>query len=286
MECLIISGMAGAGKSTAVDVLEDMGYYCIDNMPVSLIPRFVELFESSTEKYKKVAIVVDVRSGAGYDQLSAALETVADKAFSYRILFLDASNTVLLNRHKESRRRHPLETDERGLPEAVIEERQMLDQIRAKADFLIDTSALSSHDFKEYLVSLFSTGNEEKRGMVITVASFGFKYGMPADSDIVFDVRFLKNPYYVPELKEKTGLDEDVFRYVFSDPSAGEFVERAGSLLEFLIPRYIQEGKMSLVISVGCTGGRHRSVSIARQLAQYLGKHAHNVNLRHRDLTK
>lgn len=285
MECLIISGMSGAGKSMTVDVLEDLGYYCIDNMPTSLIPRFVELFETSSEKYKKVALVVDVRGGEDFEQLNETLKSAEGPDFSYRILFLDATNEMLLNRHKESRRRHPLESETVSFSEAVILERERLESIRMHADFVIDTTTLPPPKFRAYVISLFSS-DEKEQSIMITVGSFGFKHGIPTESDMVFDVRFLKNPYYVAELKDKTGLDADVFNYVFSDPDAGEFVERMSSMLEFLIPRYIKEGKMSIVVSIGCTGGHHRSVSLARELAQELGRHAHNVNVRHRDITK
>lgn len=286
MECLIISGMSGAGKSLAVDVLEDIGYYCIDNMPVSLIPRFIELFETTSEKYKRVALVVDARSGADLETLCPELDAARGPDFSYRILFLDATDETLANRHKETRRRHPLQQgSDMGLEQALREERRLLAPIRRQADFMIDTSALQAADFRAYLVSLFS-GGEDNETMVVTIGSFGFKFGIPAESDIVLDVRFLKNPYYVPELKHKTGLDQDVFDYVFSDPAAQDFCERVSSLLEFVLPRYIEQGKLSLVVSIGCTGGQHRSVSIARQLGQMLGKHAHNVNVRHRDVQR
>lgn len=285
MECLIISGMAGAGKSMAVDVLEDIGYYCIDNMPVSLIPRFIELFGTSSEQYRQVALVVDARSGADFESLCQDLDRALGPDFSYRILFLDARDEILTNRHKENRRRHPLQTADLSFEQALIQERKMLGPIRRRADFMIDTSALSSADFKAYLISLFS-GGEDQESMVITIGSFGFKNGIPGESDLVLDVRFLKNPYYVPELKEKTGLEQEVFDYVFQDPAAADFCDRVCSLLEFTIPRYIEEGKMSLVVSIGCTGGQHRSVSVARQLAQQLGRHAHKVNVRHRDVKR
>lgn len=285
MECLIISGMSGAGKSMTVDVLEDLGYYCIDNMPTSLIPRFVELFETSHEKYKKVALVVDVRGGSDFEQLYETLKSAEGPNFTYRVVFLDASSDILLNRHKETRRRHPLESDSVSFSEAISRERELLEPIKSHADFVIDTSALPPIKFREYLASLFD-GADSLQSMMITVGSFGFKHGIPTESDMVFDVRFLKNPYYIEELKYKTGLDSDVFDYVFADGDAGEFVARTASLLEFLIPRYIKEGRMTIVISIGCTGGHHRSVSIARELAQELGRHAHNVNVRHRDISK
>lgn len=286
MECLIISGMSGAGKSLAADVLEDIGYYCIDNMPVSLIPRFIELFENTSEKYRKVALVVDARSGSDLETLCPSLEQAQGPDFCYRILYLDANDEILTNRHKANRRRHPLQqSSDISFAQALAQERAMLAPTRRQADLMIDTSALSSADCKAYLVSLFS-GGEGGDSMVISVGSFGFKYGIPAESDMVLDVRFLKNPFYVPQLRDKTGLDQDVFDYVFQDPAAMDFCEWVCALLEFMIPRYVEEGKMSLVVSIGCTGGQHRSVSVARQLAQMLGKHARNVNVRHRDVAR
>ncbi|MCI8934388.1 MAG: RNase adapter RapZ [Clostridiaceae bacterium] len=286
MECLIISGMSGAGKSMAVDVLEDVGYYCVDNMPMALIPKFIELFKTSRDKFDRVALVVDARSGEGFEELCQTLDEARGPDFSYRILFLDAQDAVLTNRHMENRRRHPLQIAGVDFEQALAQERRVLSPIRRRTDLIIDTSALLAKDFRAYLVSLFAGSGDQERNMAITVSSFGFKHGIPAESDMVIDVRFLRNPYYVPELKEKTGLDQEVFDYVFEDPAAADFCERVCSLLEFVIPRYIQEGKLSLAVSVGCTGGQHRSVSVARQLGQLLGKRAHNVNVHHRDVAK
>lgn len=281
MECLIISGMSGAGKSLTVDVLEDIGYYCIDNMPVAMIPHFAELFPDS--RYKRIAFVVDARGGLCSAELFSVMEEMGRIGVTFRILFLDASDEVLVNRQRESRRRHPLDWQGKGLVAAIAEERTLLNPVRARADFLIDTSYLTTAGLRSQLMSLFC---EEGRRIALTLCSFGFKHGIPRDSDMVFDARFLRNPFYVSELREKSGLDEEVVNYVMASPPAGEFVGRLGSLIDFLLPRYIEEGRTSLVISIGCTGGRHRSVTIVRKLAERLGQAGHAVNVRHRDILK
>lgn len=281
MECLIISGMSGAGKSMTVDVLEDVGYYCIDNMPVAMIPYFAELFPDS--RYKRIAFVVDARGGLDSAEFFSVMEEMRRIGVLFRILFIDASDDVLVNRQRASRRRHPLDWEGKGLVAAINEERQLLAPIRSCADFVIDTSYLTTAGLRAQLMNLFC---EASRRITVTLCSFGFKYGLPRDSDMVFDVRFLRNPYYVSELREKTGQDEEVVQYVMDSPAAQEFIDRLYSLLEFLLARYIEEGRTSLVISVGCTGGRHRSVTIARLLAERLGQAGHAVSLRHRDIAK
>ena len=267
-----------------VDVLEDIGYYCIDNMPVKLIPQFAELFGSSAEKNKKVAFVVDIRGGRDHSYLFRALEDMERAGSRCRILFLDCSDEVLINRQKASRRRHPLDVDGLGLAAAVAQERELMEPMRRRAAFVIDTTALSAAGLKSHLHRLF--GEEGSAAMVITVCSFGYKYGIPHEADLVFDVRFLKNPYYVPELKEQTGLSDAVYDYVFSDPNAEVFIGKLRDLLAFTLPLYLAEGKTSLVIAVGCTGGRHRSVSVSRRLCKELRGLGQNVTLRHRDAEK
>lgn len=284
MDCLIISGLSGAGKSVTVDVLEDIGYYCIDNMPVKLIPQFAELFGSSAEKSKKVAFVVDIRGGRDHSYLFRAMEDMEQTGSRCRILFLDCADEVLINRQKASRRRHPLDVDGLGLTAAIAQERELMEPMRRRAEWVIDTTALAAADLKSHLHQLF--GHEEDLGLAVTVCSFGFKYGIPREADLVFDVRFLKNPYYIPELKSLTGLDDVVYDYVFSDPNADPYVEKLRDLLTFSLPLYLVEGKTSLVIAVGCTGGRHRSVSVSRRLHRELEALGHNVTLRHRDAEK
>ena len=284
MDCLIISGLSGAGKSVTVDVLEDIGYYCIDNMPVKLIPQFAELFGSSAEKEKKVAFVVDIRGGRDHSYLFRAMEDMEQAGSRCRILFLDCSDEVLINRQKASRRRHPLDVDGLGLPAAIAQERELMEAMRQRAEWVIDTTALAAADLKSHLHQLF--GKEGEDALSVTVCSFGFKYGIPREADLVFDVRFLKNPYYIPQLKGLTGLDEAVYDYVFSDPNADIYVEKLRDLLTFSLPLYLAEGKTSLVIAIGCTGGRHRSVSVSRRLHQELEALGHTVTLRHRDAEK
>ncbi len=284
MDCLIISGLSGAGKSVTVDVLEDIGYYCIDNMPVKLIPQFADLFGSSSEKKKKVAFVVDIRGGRDFSYLFGAMEDMALQGSGCRILFLDCSDEVLVNRQKASRRRHPLDVDGLGLSAAIAQERELMEPMRRRAEWVIDTTAMAVADFKNHLHRMFGEGGGE--AMVINICSFGYKYGIPREADLVFDVRFLKNPYYIPELKELTGQDQAVYDYVFSDPNAEICVEKLRQLLGFSLPLYLDEGKTSLVIAIGCTGGRHRSVSVSRRLHQELKDMGQNVNLRHRDAEK
>lgn len=281
MEFLIISGLSGAGKSLTVDVLEDIGYYCIDNMPVKLIPQFVELFGSSAEKDKKVAFVVDIRGGRDHSFLFRTLEEMEQADNRCRILFLECSDEVLINRQKASRRRHPLDVDGLGLAAAIRQERDLMEPMRRNASYVIDTTALSTADLKAHLIDLF--GEEGEASLMISVCSFGYKYGIPHEADLVLDVRFLKNPYYVPELREKTGMTTEVYDYVFSDPNAETLVKKLADMFQFLLPLYLAEGKTSLVIAIGCTGGRHRSVSVSRRLHQELLAAGHNATLRHRD---
>lgn len=284
MDCLIISGMSGAGKSLAADVLEDAGYYCVDNMPASLIPRFSELFKSSPAKYKKAAFVIDIRGGDSKENIVSVKRELSTMGFSCRLLYLDCSDEALINRHKATRRRHPL--DENGnILDAITRERRLMEPIRSAADYVIDTTALSSATLKKHILNMFGSV-DSKIAMVISVVSFGFKYGIPHESDMVFDVRFLENPFYVPSLREHSGLDAPVRDFVFSDPSSEVFVSHTIELLDFLIPRYIKEGKTSLVVAVGCTGGKHRSVALAERIKNDLVIRGHSPVIRHRDIEK
>ncbi|MBE6993093.1 MAG: RNase adapter RapZ [Ruminococcaceae bacterium] len=285
MDCLIISGMSGAGKSLAVDVLEDIGYYCVDNMPAAMIPRFVELFMDSSAKYKRVGFVVDARSEDDFARMFKAIDELLMLGVHSSILFLDCSDERLINRYKETRRRHPLDVDGKGIVEAIAEERRLLEEVKLRADYMIDTTSLPSLQLRQHLTNLFGEDGG-KKVMVISITSFGYKYGIPHESDMVFDVRFIKNPYYVPELKDKCGLDQEVRDYVYSNPATVEFSDRVSGLLDFLLPKYVDEGKTSLVVSVGCTGGRHRSVAIAQWLYEELRDKGHNVVIRHRDIEK
>ena len=284
MECLIISGMSGAGKSMAVDVLEDSGYYCIDNVPSPLASRFIELVLSTSAKYKKVALVIDVRSDANIENLFALRSSLSAKGILCRILFLECSNEEIINRQKANRRRHPLDVNG-DIAEAVAKERVQMDPIRNSADYVIDTTALATASLKSHLLNLFGDGGS-KSAMVISVLSFGFKHGIPHESDMVFDVRFIENPFYIKDLRPKSGLDSEVYDFVFSKEPARSFSDKVFDLLDELIPLYISEGKTSLVVSIGCTGGRHRSVAMAENLKQRLDEKGHNVVIRHRDIQK
>lgn len=285
MELVIVTGLSGAGKSRAVDALEDIGFYCVDNMPPQLMPKFAELCGQSEEKYPRIAIVTDVRGGAMFDDFFSGLDELRDAGYPYRILFLDCSDPVLISRYKETRRKHPLsEQVNLTLEQCVAREREMLKPVRARADFILDTTHLSPAQMKSYIVKLFL--GDTSSGLMIQCMSFGFKYGSPTDADLVFDVRCLPNPFYVDELRGKTGLDEPVREYVMKWPQTEEFLHKLLDFIDYLLPLYCNEGKSSLVIAVGCTGGKHRSVTIAEQIYSHLQKASMRVSVNHRDISK
>ena len=262
-----------------------MGYYCVDNMPVSLMPRFAELCSNAPEKYKRVALVTDVRTLDDFGDLFDALRELRTIGVEGKILFVDASNQVIVKRYKESRRRHPLAVGDIGLPEAVSLERERLDFVRQKADYIVDTSELTLGQLQRTLSRILSTGRADQQ-ITVSLVTFGYKNGVPIDADLVFDVRCLPNPYYVDALRHKTGLDKEVRDYVFSSPVSEELFSRIRDLLLFLLPQYIEEGKHVLVVAVGCTGGHHRSVAVAAALGEALTEHGYYVRIRHRDLEK
>ena len=281
MEYLIISGMSGAGKSLTVDVLEDMGYYCIDNMPVFLIPTFLELFSSAHTEYVRVAFVIDSRGGKqDFQALFKALAEIREKGDKVKILFLTASDDVLINRQKAARRRHPMDNGA-GVATAIEKERELLSILAVNADCTINTSSLTAAGLRSHVEKLFS--EPEDHIMAISINTFGFKHGAPRDADLLFDVRFLPNPYYLPELREHTGCEEAVAKYVFSTPESETFMEKLIDMVDFLIPQYIAEGKRNLVISIGCTGGRHRSVAVGERLCRVLNERGHSAAIFHRD---
>ena len=285
MKLVIVTGMSGAGKSTAMKMMEDMGYFCVDNLPVPFFEKFVELFSGAKMTQSNVAIGMDVRSGQDLDGLKVVLDGMEEGHISYDILFLDASDAVLVKRYKETRRNHPLAKGER-VDKGIEEERQKIDFLKKRADYIIDTSNLLTRELKVELEKIF-VHNEDYQSMIVTILSFGFKYGIPADSDIVLDVRFLPNPYYDVELRPKTGNDPEIQQFVMNCPEAGQFVDKIEDLVEFLIPQYISEGKNQLVISIGCTGGKHRSVTLANELYQRLdGDREYGLKIEHRDITK
>lgn len=283
MNFLIISGMSGAGKSRAVASMEDLGYYCVDNLPLALIPTFAEVCLNAAERYEHVALCTDVRAGGNFDQLFASLDAIKSMGCEVQILFLDTDTSTLINRFKETRRKHPLMENGLGMVQAIERERTLLEGIRGKADYVIDTTRLSAAGLRERIIDIFSSSD---RGDLfeVTVESFGFKYGIPPESDLVFDVRFLPNPFYMDELKQKTGLDREVQDYVMSFPEAHTFVDKLTDMVDFLIPNYINEGKYQLVIAIGCTGGQHRSVTLAGELYKRLKDRGdYGLTLRHRD---
>ncbi len=282
MEFIIITGMSGAGKSQAMKVMEDMGYYCMDNVPPALLSKFAELTFKSTEEIDKVAIVADIRGGEFFESLFQELKKLVDMGISYKILFLDSSDDTLIRRYKELRRPHPL-NPEGNLMDGIDEEREMLTLVKSRSDYIIDTTKFNLGMLREELTKIF-VEKEERGKLSISVTSFGFKYGILLDADLVLDVRFLPNPYYIPELKEYSGLQEKVHDYVFKWPQTREFIKKTIDLLEFLIPYYVIEGKTRLVLGIGCTGGRHRSVAIAEELGEILNKKGHRVLVDHRDL--
>ena len=277
--------MSGAGKSTAMKMMEDMGYFCVDNLPVAFFEKFVELFRGAKMQQTNVAIGMDVRSGQDLDELKGVLDGMEEGQVSFEILFLDASDTVLVKRYKETRRNHPLAKGER-VDKGIERERQKIAFLKKNADYIIDTSNLLTRELKTELEKIF-IHNEDYKSMIVTILSFGFKYGIPADSDIVMDVRFLPNPYYDLELRPKTGNDPEIQEFVMNCPEAGAFIDKLEDMVDFLIPHYISEGKNQLVISIGCTGGKHRSVTLANELFQRLdGDKEYGIKIEHRDITK
>lgn len=283
MRFVIVTGMSGAGKSTALKTLEDLGYFCADNLPLPLVEKFAELFTASETEYNKAALGVDIRSGSEISMMQQVLERLTVKGIDYEILYLDAGEKVLLKRYKETRRSHPLARDGR-IAEGIQQERKELGFLKEQADYIIDTSMILTRELRSELEKIF-VNRQEYRNIYITILSFGFKYGIPADSDLVFDVRFLPNPFYIEGLKEKTGLDQEVQDYVMKFELAGEFLHKLEDMIDFLLPNYVSEGKNQLVISVGCTGGKHRSVTLAQKLYEHLEGYAeYGIKLIHRDI--
>ena len=285
MQFLIITGLSGAGKTRAADVLEDMDYYCVDNMPAALMPKLAEFCMGLGGRYEKVALVTDIRDAGGVDSIFDALQRLDELGLDYKILFVEADLRTLIRRYKETRRPHPLQAEAGSLEAAVGMESERLRRLREAADYIIDTSRSTLGQLQKEIYQLL-VGPGEDRSLVLTVLSFGFKYGLPMEADIVLDVRFLPNPFYVPELRELTGMDDAVYDYVFGREEAREFLNRLVSLLDFLIPQYVEEGKHTLTVAVGCTGGRHRSVAVARALHYYLSEAGHKTALSNRDMEK
>lgn len=285
MKFVILTGMSGAGKSTAIKMMEDIGFYCVDNLPIPLLEKFVELSEQQNTEFQKVAVGIDIRNGQALEELLGVLDRIKENGANYDILFLDAEDSVLVKRYKETRRNHPLAGGER-VDKGIVEERNRLAFLKERADYIIDTSHLLTRELKLELEKIF-VQNQDYKNLFITILSFGFKYGIPTDSDLVFDVRFLPNPYYVEGLRAKTGNDKEIQEYVLQFKEAHEFLDKLEDMLSFLIPNYITEGKNQLVISVGCTGGKHRSVTLANELYRLLsGSKEYGLKIEHRDIGK
>lgn len=284
MQLVIVTGLSGSGKSTAMNTLEDIGFYCIDNMPPQLISKFLDICRDVN--MDKIAIAVDIRSGDTFtDEMFSAFDKIHRKNFDFKILYLESDDEVIIKRYRETRRKHPLDSEFSGsLPAAIMYERNKLNSLRAIADYYIDTSYLKTSQLKETIVHIFLSDASDSISIKIT--SFGFKYGSSAESDLVFDVRCLPNPYYVPELKKLTGENQEVRDFVMSFEQSRQFLEKLKDMLSFLIPLYVQEGKSQLVISFGCTGGKHRSVTFAEIISKYIEKLGYNVNKIHRDISR
>lgn len=282
MKCVILTGMSGSGKSTALKMIEDMGYFCVGNLPISLVESVVQLAENDPE-LDKIAINVDVRSGQNIGDLNAVLDRLEEHGKSFEMLFLECDDSVIIKRYKETRRNHPLVEGER-VDKGIAMERRLVETIKRRADYIIDTSQLLTRELQAELKKIF-VNNQDYNNLYITVLSFGFKYGIPTDADLVFDVRFLPNPYYVEELRPLTGLDQPIQDFVQASPQYHMFLDKLEDMIQFLIPNYISEGKNQLVIGIGCTGGKHRSVTLAQGLYGRLGAQKnYGLRIEHRDI--
>lgn len=285
MRFVIVTGMSGAGKSTALKMLEDMGYFCVDNLPILLMPRFAEMLATPDTEINKVALGIDIRSGQALGGLEAQLNQIDEAGIRYEILFLDAKDNVLVKRYKETRRQHPL-GGAGHIDVGIAKEREKIAFLKMRATYILDTSKMLTRELRAELTKIFVEGKEFKN-LYISVMSFGFKYGIPQDADLVFDVRFLPNPYYIDGLKEKTGNDREVREYVMNNDRTRAFLEKLNDMTDFLLPNYILEGKNQLVIAVGCTGGKHRSVTLANALYEHVKQNeSYGVRIEHRDIEK
>lgn len=287
MRFVIVTGMSGGGKATAIHMLEDAGFYCVDNLPVSLIEKFAELITMPENEISKVVLGIDARAGQAFEEVAGMIDSLKERGIPVEVLFMDCSDQVLIKRYKETRRVHPMNVNDTGkrIEDGIAKEREVLAEVKKRADYVIDSSQLLTRELKEELDRIF-VKNEGYNSLMVTILSFGFKYGIPSDADLVFDVRFLPNPYYIDELKHQTGNDKGVQDYVKSFPACGQFLDKLTDMLQFLIPGYVQEGKYQLVVGIGCTGGQHRSVTIANELYTRLKEAGGNygIKISHRDV--
>ena len=287
MEILLISGLSGGGKSRAASFLEDMGFYIVDNMPAGMILKFAEFCAAGSSRYNRVALVYDVRTADNFDEFLDVLRTLRRHEYHCRLLFLEADVGTIIKRYKETRRGHPLMLNEEiTLPQAVEQERAAMEPVRARASYIIKTTLMSTKKLRGEVLDLFAPNRERREEMSITVTSFGFKYGVPVEADLVFDARFLPNPFYVEGLRGQTGLDAPVRDFIFSHPEAGEFLSHLRELMAFLLPKFVEEGKSNLVIAMGCTGGKHRSVAMTRALVGVIEELGYHAGETHRDMTR
>lgn len=284
IDIYILTGLSGAGKTFANKCLEDIGYYCVDNLPPELIPHFAELCSNSSRQIQKVSLVIDIRGGEFFDRLFKALDTLDQTNHRYSIVFLDAEDETIVRRYKETRRQHPLSGKDGGILDGIRKEREMLKRLKDRSDYYINTTGMNTWELKKAVLGSLQD-DEKTRTLDVTIFSFGFKYGLPMEADIVFDVRFLANPYYEDALKKLSGENEEVYEFVLSKPASQEFIRRASDLLLFMLPHCVAEGKSNLVIAFGCTGGHHRSVVMAIEFCRILTQHGYIVNVRHRDIS-
>ena len=284
MRFLIVTGQSGAGKSRTASTLEDLGYYCVDNLPPELITQFAEVCLATPGSYDRVALVSDVRAGQNFDGLLTSLDALDAMGCKYSIVYVEAETEEIIKRYKETRRSHPLSKDGTPLAVAVVKEKQLLSRVRARANFIIDTTSLSTARLRSELIRLFE--DQPERAMVVNVLSFGFKYGIPLDADLVLDVRFLPNPYYIAELKPKSGLTPEVRDFIFAYQQTQDYLQKLEDLLAYTLPLYFEEGKTGLVIAVGCTGGRHRSVAVAKEIGDFVMKRGYPTVVNHRDIAR
>ena len=286
MEFLIVSGLSGAGKSTVMSILEDSGYFCVDNLPPVLIPKFAEVCLAGAGSYERVAMVCDIRGGENFDGLFEAMDALRAMEFQYKVLFVDAEDAGIIKRYKETRRSHPLLAEMGGLAQAVERERAVMAPVRARADYIINTTTLPVRKLRGQVLDMFAPNRKSVSEMSVTLTSFGFKYGLPLEADLVFDVRFLPNPFYIDELRPQTGLDQGVADHALDNPAGRELLERLRGLMDFLLPHFVEEGKSALVVAVGCTGGRHRSVAVTHALTRYIQSLGYAAGETHRDMTR
>lgn len=286
MRFVIVTGMSGAGKTTTLKMLEDMGYFCVDNMPIPLMTKLTELFLIPNGEINKIALGLDIRSGQNIEELEQILNSMDELGQKYEILFLEANDAAIVKRYKETRRNHPLSGGGR-VEKGIAEERRKIQFLKERADYILDTSRMLTRELKQELGKIF-VENKEYKNLYVTVLSFGFKYGIPSDADLVFDVRFLPNPYYIDELRPMSGNDQEVRDYVMNNDKSKIFLEKLSDMVEFLMPNYIAEGKHQLVIAIGCTGGKHRSVTLANELYERLKseEQVYGIKIEHRDLEK